>query len=129
VYEQDIQDLLLKIRPTALKIQQSISFYTCSTFLSLYEPNPYLVFAAKKLMYLTIERLKSNWHYWNYKQDGFYGQTKQTKNSFLAAKMSGQNWREEAPTWIWESKGSGDILYGGIVSDLSPGLLQTHQAL
>jgi len=35
VSEQDVQDLWQKIRPTALKIQPSISFYTWDTFLSL----------------------------------------------------------------------------------------------
>jgi len=39
------------------------------------------------------------------------------------------HWREEAPTWIWESEGSGEILYGGMVCDLLLGVLQTHQAL
>ncbi len=32
--------------------------------------------------------------------------------------MSGVTWREEAPTWSWESKGSGVILDDGMVSDL-----------
>jgi len=44
-------------------------------------------------------------------------------------KMNGLNWRGEAPTWIWESEGSGEILYGGMVSDLLLGVFQTHQAL
>jgi len=43
--------------------------------------------------------------------------------------MSVLNWREEAPTWIWESAGSGEVLYGGMISDLWSGVLQTHQAL
>jgi len=34
--------------------------------------------------------------------------------------------REEAPTWIWESAGSGEILNGGVVSDLLSGVLQTR---
>jgi len=29
----------------------------------------------------------------------------------------------------WDSEGSGEILYGGMVSDLLSGVLQTHQAL
>jgi len=37
--------------------------------------------------------------------------------------------REEASTWIWKSEGSGEILYGGLVSDLLSVVLQTHQAL
>jgi len=40
--------------------------------------------------------------------------------------MSEVNRRDEAPTWIWESAGSGEILYGGMVSDLLSGVLQTH---
>ncbi len=32
--------------------------------------------------------------------------------------ISEVNWREEAPTWSWESKGSGVILDEGMVSDL-----------
>jgi len=43
--------------------------------------------------------------------------------------MSGVNWREEAPTWTCESEGYGEILYGGMVSDLLSGVLQTYQAL
>jgi len=41
--------------------------------------------------------------------------------------MSGVNWTEEAPTWIWVS--SGEFLYGGMVSDLLSDVLQTHQTL
>ncbi len=33
------------------------------------------------------------------------------------------NWREEAPSWICESKGSGVILDEGMVSDLLSGVL------
>jgi len=50
-----------------------------------------------------------------------------------------KNSREKSPTvrnlipmsgtWIWESEGSGEILYGGMVSVLLSGVLQTHQAL
>ncbi len=38
-------------------------------------------------------------------------------------KMSRVNWREEAPTWSWESEGSGEILDEGMVSDLLSGVL------
>jgi len=37
--------------------------------------------------------------------------------------------KKEAPTWICESAGSGEILYGGKVSELLSHVLQTHQAL
>ncbi len=33
------------------------------------------------------------------------------------------NWKEEAPSWSCESKGSGVILDEGMVSDLSSGVL------
>jgi len=32
-------------------------------------------------------------------------------------------------TWICESEGSGEIRYGGMVSDLLSGVLRNHQAL
>jgi len=35
-------------------------------------------------------------------------------------------WTQEP---IWESEGSGEILHGGMISDLLSGVLQTHQAL
>ncbi len=83
---------------------------------------------------------------------GFYGQMKQNKKAFLAAntqdgfgehrdkkypmctmklyngvngltKMSEVNRRGEAPSWSWESKGSGVILDEGMVSDLLSGVL------
>ncbi len=38
-------------------------------------------------------------------------------------KMSEVNWREEAPRWSSESKGSGEILDEGMVSDLLSGVL------
>jgi len=37
--------------------------------------------------------------------------------------MSGVNWRDEAPTWIWESEGSGESL-NGMVSDILSVVLQ-----
>ncbi len=37
--------------------------------------------------------------------------------------MSEVNWREEAPSWICESEGSGEILDEGMVSDLLSGVL------
>ncbi len=36
--------------------------------------------------------------------------------------MSEVNWREEAPSWSCESKGSGEILDEGMVSDLLSGV-------
>ncbi len=33
------------------------------------------------------------------------------------------NWREEAPSWSWESEGSGEILDEGMVSYLLSGVL------
>ncbi len=41
----------------------------------------------------------------------------------LWPKMSVVNWREEALSWSWESKGSEVILDEGMVSDLLSGVL------
>ncbi len=41
----------------------------------------------------------------------------------LWPKMSVVNWREEALSWSWESKGSEVIMDEGMVSDLLSGVL------
>ncbi len=43
--------------------------------------------------------------------------------------MSEVNWREEAPTWSWESKDPGVILDEGMVSDLLSGVLLTSSGI
>jgi len=60
VSEQDVQELWQKIRPTVLKIQQSISFYTNQSHIKCLLPKSFF-------FHLSIERLKINWHYWNFK--------------------------------------------------------------
>jgi len=98
VSEQDVQDLWQKIGPTTLKIQRSISFYTWGTFLSVWT-KPYSKCLLPKssffvLFHLSIERLKSNLHYWNFKRDRFYGQMKP-----YTAKMDLGIWRDS----VWRN--------------------------
>ncbi len=45
------------------------------------------------------------------------------KSDMNPVEMSEVNWREEAPSWSWESKASGEILDDGMVSDLLSGVL------
>jgi len=80
-------------------------------------------------------------HGWIFHQDSDPKQTSKSKQIFVTEHkmkllswpsqfpdlMSGVNWRDEAPTWIRESEGSGESLYGGMVSDLLSGVLQTQQ--